>query len=456
MKVFGDAPDRMICPNNITINNKDTSIQSLTNSSIEENDFVFIESTDGVHYKDGGAAIDFDYFMNNHTNVWLSIDSFPYTLMNSSERPALALQNKLLYLTNEMPSKIFNVSNIAAQANVTIHNPFNDIYSCASIIERNNKAFIISTPADFIKNIDINVKMFYELLMYVYFNTYIKSEPINDWIADVMPDYVVVNNMLTVKDNFCSSSEYYNLVGLDASEINLIDVEITPNNIKFAGLSNNYVLFKKDVSGSNAQYADPQKPAGSISVFTSRQNIIYYKNFIYKIEDDVTNKINYQFIDDEIVVTIKPFISTANNINVTQEVTLPSSMIQVVNGKETALTNVNLYIVCKDNILNLINKDTYTNINGIIIAELQITQSANETKIYDMRQRGGGLPEDSTIPCQSLLDVGNINGISYRKAGAEIITLPKRLEPYKDIITSTVMKHIVAEEFPIILFEDKE
>jgi hypothetical protein len=104
----------------------------------------------------------------------------------------------------------------------------------------------------------------------------------------------------------------------------------------------------------------------------------------------------------------------------------------------------------------LIDKKTYSETDGIIIAEVQISLSENKSMVYDMRQRGGGLPESMDPPSFSLLDIGNIYGMSYRKAGTLIITLPKKLQPFDDIITAAVKKHMVGEELPIILFEDKE
>ena len=54
---------------------------------------------------------------------------------------------------------------------------------------------------------------------------------------------------------------------------------------------------------------------------------------------------------------------------------------------------------------------------------------------------------------QELLDIGYIKGLAYRKSGAIIVTLPKRLEQYKELIENVVKKHMVAEKFPVILFE---
>ena len=69
-----------------------------------------------------------------------------------------------------------------------------------------------------------------------------------------------------------------------------------------------------------------------------------------------------------------------------------------------------------------------------------------------MRQRGGGLPE-TYKDNYNCFDIGNINGRPYRKGNTLIITLPKYLEQYKDIIMDTVKQYCIAEDYPILLFE---
>jgi hypothetical protein len=72
-----------------------------------------------------------------------------------------------------------------------------------------------------------------------------------------------------------------------------------------------------------------------------------------------------------------------------------------------------------------------------------------------MRQLGGGLVED-TIDDFELLDIGHINGRPYRKGNTLIVTLPKKYEPYKDMILNAINKYKVGEDYPIVFFEDEE
>ena len=72
-----------------------------------------------------------------------------------------------------------------------------------------------------------------------------------------------------------------------------------------------------------------------------------------------------------------------------------------------------------------------------------------------MRRRGGGLPIEEEDD-YNLLDIGNIYGLAYRKAGTVVITLPIKLKVYDEIIKKLIKKHIVAEKLFVIIYEDKK
>ena len=105
--------------------------------------------------------------------------------------------------------------------------------------------------------------------------------------------------------------------------------------------------------------------------------------------------------------------------------------------------------------LSSCRKGDYNESLGKIIATINISKSSDMTVIYDMRQRGGGLPEDFE-DANDLLDIGYIKGSPYRKSGAIIFTFPERLKSNKEEIEKIVRKHMVAEKYPIIIFEESE
>ena len=116
------------------------------------------------------------------------------------------------------------------------------------------------------------------------------------------------------------------------------------------------------------------------------------------------------------------------------------------------------YIVCKQSesasYIEYVDVTNYSNSDGLILATIQIRQDETKTLVYDMRQRGGGLPE-SEKDNYNCFDIGHIYGRPYRKGGSMVITLPKRFEKHKDIIEQTVKQYCAAEEYPIILFREE-
>ena len=76
IKIFGDANVRNIGKSNISVNNNDTSEMSLINKSYNNTDIIFIESSDGYHYKESGEKINFNDLFDNNTNAWIGVVSF--------------------------------------------------------------------------------------------------------------------------------------------------------------------------------------------------------------------------------------------------------------------------------------------------------------------------------------------------------------------------------------------
>ena len=163
-------------------------------------------------------------------------------------------------------------------------------------------------------------------------------------------------------------------------------------------MSSNYLVFKKLYS---KDYSDPIKQNNQISIYTSRNNIIYYDNFIYTIEEDLTNKITCTIIDNTLSINIKPFKNTFLDTR-------------------TLITQINFNYELKDVLIQSIyliwNYETKTielkteyNANAEQLAEIIISKDKKTTQIYDMRLRGGGLEEESkdNYDC---FDISNILG----------------------------------------------
>jgi hypothetical protein len=241
------------------------------------------------------------------------------------------------------------------------------------------------------------------------------------------------------------------------------DTVINQSNVRATGLTGDgKIIFKKDTSSTYSSQCDPIKPDGALSVFTPDQTIVYFNSISYIINDDIRNDITVTCDpdnDQQLIVKIKPFKNSMQNINLIAEddgvITRTVSLLRPENGIMKNISKATFSICISGNIVQpIINKDDLTSnvYYGKEIATIEVIQTNSTTELYDTRQRGGGIVE-GVEPNYDLMDVGNILGRPYRKAGTMIITLPKRLEQYRDIITQAVQSNVVAEELPIIIFE---
>ena len=92
---------------------------------------------------------------------------------------------------------------------------------------------------------------------------------------------------------------------------------------------------------------------------------------------------------------------------------------------------------------------------GIKMFDIYISQTPESVEVYDMRQRGGGLKEDEPDN-YNLLDIGTVQGRPYRKACTTVMTLPTKLEKHRELIEKAINKYKAAEDYVVIIFEDKE
>jgi len=471
LKVFGDAPARGICPINTWVNNKDISANSLTNSKMDEIDFVFIQSKDGFtnktyDYSTYGIVdkpIKFEKdFLSNHTNVWVCVDNFPITLENKEA----VLKDSKLYSNVAINNSTFlntNASNTTFtietedKETVKVHYLFSGAYSAAIVKEYVNKGFVIYTSKTFFDQIETNAKVLYEIMMYVYSNTYLESETVTQWITDTPPDYIIINNKLNTIEKFISSKQIHRFFDLSQNEVMFSKINISAKNVIMRGIVNDYITFEKLYTGAeHAKYADPPKPSSNmISVYTPQRQIMYFDEFVYSIQDNIEDCISWTREEDMIVFKIRSFKHTYGNVHISSEAIndIKIPLVTTIDYQQVPVENINFYIYSRDNILNYCEVTKYEDTMGTILAQVNIIRTDGDISVYDMRRRGGGLPENMKDN-QELLDIGYIKGLAYRKSGAVVVTLPKRLEEHKELIENVIRKHMVAEKFPVILFED--
>ena len=473
--VLINPSDRNLLPSNISINKNIQHISAMTSGEFKDCDFLFIESPNGIYYDDteNPTKIDFESILKTHTNIWLSVDALDkYEIVDYGVDGHFELADSIV-LNNKKVStrRNFDFDRIIEVPNEYVHNLFTTSQAPILIEERVGQGYIIYSTNEIMKNPSKYASLIYEVMAYVYFNSYQSTDKIKEWITDELPDYQIENNKLKKKLNFSSSTNLYNYFKLKSSELNLYNVVITDDpgsaryykenditnsssNIVFDGEKNGYLMFKKDQSKTKFTLKDPEKPFGWKSIYTGSE-IIYIDNIYYLIEESLADKIFTEEIEDNLKVTIAPFKKSLKNINQTMPLNINISFFKSEDNNIIRIRSSNYYFYVKNNKIDFCDEYDWKEDLGELMFNIKIEQTNDSTTIFDMRQLGGGLPEDMPDD-YDLLDIGHVNGRPYRKAGTVIITMPTIYEKYEEDILDAVKKYISADELPIIIFKDKE
>lgn len=457
IQFFSDSYERNLCPTNIKFNNGDRKIESLLNSSFEEIDFLFINSTDG-ELLSNEEDVPIDELINNNVVPWIICDKLP-----GQDDVDYKTQEELEFEINKnevINTKIFTTKYYFKLPQVKDGEKYHTVFkyyrdkSPIIIKELVNKGFVVYCNSEFLSRIDQASDLFYEIIMYIYLRAYVSTQTITEWITDIMPDYIVQNGRLTQKEKFTSHMELHKLLGLREGDANPIEVKIEPplgqdtSIVYYTGMSSNYLVFKKI---ADTEYADPIKESHQISIFTERKNIMFYDSFVYDVRESISDKIECTIENSELNVVVQPFKNTKLD---TRNFLYPKSASIEIN-KDIATQNISLVWDINKKTIDLTDKKLLD--NHVLLATIKIKKVKSDSKLYDMRKRGGGLPEGKdNFDC---LDIGNIMGRPYRKGGALItsIKIPKKYEYKKDtiyeIIYNTIRKHMIADDYLVLNLE---
>ena len=447
--IFGDAYRRGVCPSNIRINNGSMTPQSLISSKFKDNDFVFLKSKDGKNTVSEGKDVEFDVdaILDEHVNLWMSVESFGNMLTDAEAGKNITLADTNLYNTKAYPQseayKMFNVMN---------ENPdypsseYTYKYLCESVLllEKKDKGFIIVTPSWLLDNLNKNVNIIYEVMMYVILNGYYRSREEASWITNEPIDYMAyhtsklnarhkrMNLADMLKNNRYNIGNEYTLLSVDTSVDDVMFMNIAPNKDMF--------FFKVGAK------TDPVKNDNQISYFTTKKTVIHYEQMdVNMIESLIDLEANV--IDSVVYLTVHPYQSTLHKINTKSDQTLKLD------------SNSLTYFICTresapeiENIFEAVPEYTYSSeAHGMKVATVKVNIEPS-TKTYDIRVLGGGLPT-SEPDNYNLLDIGHIYGRPYRIGSTLIIRLPKALERYEDIIRKAIDKHASSGDYPVLIFK---
>lgn len=474
MPIFGDAPFKEVAPSNILINSGSMSYTNLVTNNYKDKDIFFISLRD-LETDELDEKFDKEKIFRYKTNVFsfmsamFAEDIEEETVINTEKISFYQDEKETEYIVSKpriyekvyiKSSKFFTVPNNTEE--IKYHNLFNSKYVPILIEEHVGKGFMVYASDELLFDTVKFSNVIYEIIFYIYSKAYAETGKYREWITDVIPDFIVVNNKMTKKEKFISSIELNKMFGLQKEEIIPYDIQIDKEAypfVKFTGMSNNYLAFEKDVKGENEKYKDPVRKNKEISIFTSRQDIIYFNEFIYIINDQLNENIKVDKVNNFIRITAKPFKHSDSGIYL-KDITILEIPLSYRNdnGDEIQITNADYYLTCKQNesasYLEYKDSSVYKKDDGLILATIQIRQDKTKTLVYDMRQLGGGVPEDEEDN-YNCFDIGHIFGRPYRKGGTLIVRLPKSLEKYKERIEESIKRYCVAEEYPIVIFEEE-
>ena len=495
------APDSKIIPSNIVINNNTQNLDETFLDVNELTDFVFVESNDGLYYnyipndtylEEGmdKVALSVDSLLNQNKNVWIvSDDHYKYPVTRSSGIE-VDLKNKLFDQDSFMIKDYYNVSE-AKYKDTRFHNIFKTDVCPILIEEHLNRGFTIYSSSEIFQkdNIIKYRKLIYEVLLYVYSKSYKTSEIMNECITYDVPDYEYNVNRLDKKSNYITKKTLNEMLKMSTNDYKIKLVNIFDNNDTLPlpdedlvdTVSNivyrlstdklnekSKLIFELNKNDQSTVYIETPKKTGWKSVLYNEK--VYYMPQIHylietkipDIENEVQNDIEQKLFlikkDLDLVIRLYPIKSSKNSLNIQKDLRLTIPYIKtIVNGDERIRDDSYvLYIDRNSNTLNYeLEEDYEPASNKVYLSLITISKIKSDKYITDMRRKGGGLPED--MPDNfNLLDIGHIYGRPYRQANTLVITLPKKYEPYKNEILEVINKYKVAEDYPILFFEDDE
>lgn len=486
--VFTGASNNGYVPSNIKINNNQLTADTFMNMPLEKSDFCFIATANAAYYDDECTQpIDIYEYFKKGCNLWIACEdarSFneSYEMLTSTDNTTYKLNSPIINSNASiMCNTYFNLNHITSVSGVTIHNIFNkEGMSPILILEYVNGGFVILSHVSLFdtNHQTAGFPIIFETLMYVFMNSYKSSDYVKEWITYKVPDYEVVGNTLTVKNNFTSNTNLSVYFGINAKDMSLVNISIVDDTssrtavsdedldystsaIKCIGQNNNRLMFELDPDIKIEGYTEPDRPNGWKSIYCN--GLIYYVSVLhYLIETDLVNNIYMMEENDNLKILIYAFKSSSLGINVAKSttITIPYIIANIDSG-ETIISRIReanysvYYNKTDDSISYCFSEDYIEEDNLYLMFTISISQTSDAITTYDIRQLGGGLPEGEPDN-YNLFDIGHINGRPYRQAGTLIITLPSRYKEHEERIMNIVKKYMVAEDYPVIFFEDEE
>ena len=462
ISIFGDAYKRGVCPSNIEINGGSTEKSSLASGSIDDTDILFIKSKDGNVYSDG-TEIPITDLLKKHVNMWLAIEDTSLKIFaqnNGSSK--ITNRFKTLY-TGEIQ---YNSSNNYSLLNGLGFNELSDIikyngnYSVIEpyvednpvvILHMDGYGFVVVSDAGFFNNLSDNAKIIYDVMAYVYFNTYIDTIEKTSWITNESIDFIGRPSIVLNKNHSVLNLD--KMVDEVESDIQsfytLCRVNINSNYTKKVFFiekdSNNNLYFGKFNSSGDT---DPEKPNGYKSLLTTKNTIMYYdcagikqKESLISAQGIINNDTKKNYIN------INPFYSSKNRLRISENKLIEIPQIGIV-------YNILATEIKENNESDIEIKRRSDGVDDGFIKIGEAIVEYTDLKICnDIRITGGGLPENMPDDFD-MLDISNLYGRLIRRGTSLIIKLPKVYEKYDKYIRDAVNKYKNASTYIVLKYSD--
>lgn len=462
ISIFGDAYKRGVCPSNIEINGGSTEKSSLASGSIDDTDILFIKSKDGNVYSDG-TDIPITDLLKKHVNMWLAIEDTSLKIFaqnNGSSK--ITNRFKTLY-TGEIQ---YNSSNNYSLINGLGFNELSDIvkyngnYSVIEpyvednpvvILHMDGYGFVVVSDAGFFNNLSDNAKIIYDVMAYVYFNTYIDTLEKTSWITNESIDFIGRPSIVLNKNHSVLNLD--KMVDEVESDIQsfytLCRVNINSNYTKKVFFiekdSNNNLYFGKFNSSGDT---DPEKPNGYKSLLTTKNTIMYYDCAGIKQKESLISA--QVIINDDTkknYININPFYSSKNRLRISENKLIEIPQIGIV-------YNILATEIKENNESDIEIKRRSDGVDDGFIKIGEAIVECTDLKICnDIRITGGGLPENMPDDFD-MLDISNLYGRLIRRGTSLIIKLPKVYEKYDKYIRDAVNKYKNASTYIVLKYSD--
>lgn len=453
ISIFADKYKYGECPPNIRINGGAKSELSLIEQSYETADFVFIQSDDGVHLGDrteSGDEIDFDYILDNHTNIWLSCKDYQDRFKTVSATGAYSelhmssttLYNYDTYRVARSQMEVWDQEQEFIEDQSNGRYEYEYLNEAIFIIHKVGKGYIIVTPDWFINDLKETGLMVYEAMMKCYLSAYYKSREATMWITDEPVDYLSYHeDKFNRRHNIVRVEELMLDHDIRYEDYSISEVVTDTKLVSFLGVNEQHELLFVKMGGQT----DPEKKTNELSFYTTKHTVINYAQEDISLVE-VPIDIEVSVTGTAAYVVVQPFVSSTKKIH-----TSSTQTFKITDFTTQYALFVNQGSTDIENTFSLVDRRENPG-SGLTQVAIIAFDSTSETVACDTRIMGGGLPDDQPED-YDMLDIGHINGRPYRVGSTFIVRVPKKIKTYEERIRRELDKHVAAGDEYVLVFE---